>query len=79
VLIASAQRLLAAGGMMLVLTGSMLCDGFGATRRRYVGAGATASAAPTLRKARRVLPFAVPMALSTWLVLGWMLLKTYGG
>jgi prepilin peptidase CpaA len=69
---------LAAGGMVLVLTGSMLCDGYSTTRRRYVNAGAAAaSAAP--RKVRRVLPFAVPMAISTWLVLGWMLLKTYGG
>jgi prepilin peptidase CpaA len=68
---------IAAAGMILVLTGSMLCDGFSATRQRYVHASAaTASAAP--RKVRRVLPFAVPMAISTWLVLGWMLLKTYG-
>ena len=64
---------------MLVLTGSMLCDGLGTTRNRYVSAGATATASQAPRKARRVLPFAVPMALSTWLVLGWMLLKTYGG
>lgn len=70
---------LAAAGMMLVLTGSMLCDGLGTTRSRYVSAGATTTASPTPRKVRRVLPFAVPMALSTWLVLGWMLLKTYGG
>lgn len=70
---------LAAAGMILVLAGSMLCDGLGVTRRRYVSAGVTATASAAPRKVRRVLPFAVPMALGTWLVLGWMLLKTYGG
>src|SRR5262249_28986749 len=38
--------ILAAGGMILVLTGSTLSDGFSATKRRYVtaGIGTTASA-----------------------------------
>src|SRR5947209_8144160 len=35
----------AAGGMMLVLTGSTLSDGFGATKRRYVTAGIDTAAA----------------------------------
>jgi prepilin peptidase CpaA len=65
----------AAAGMMAVLTGSTLSDGFMATKRRYVTAGVSATAAAKPRKVRRVLPFAVPMALSTWLVLGWMLAK----
>jgi prepilin peptidase CpaA len=68
---------LAAFGMVSVLAFSMFCDGYSQTRKRYVtvavnGAGAS-PAAP--RKARRVLPFAVPMAVSTWIVLGWMLMR----
>jgi prepilin peptidase CpaA len=70
---------LAAGGMMLVLAGSMLTDGFSTTRKRYVSAGGAVTAPAAPSKVRRVLPFAVPMALATWLVLGWMLLKTFGG
>lgn len=70
---------LAAGGMMLVLTGSLLGDGFSATRKHYINAGSALTASTAPRKVRRVLPFAVPMALATWLVLGWMLLRTYGG
>jgi len=69
---------LAAGGMMLVLTASLLGDGFSATRKHYINAGVGPAASAAPRKVRRVLPFAVPMALATWLVLGWMLLKTYG-
>ena len=71
---------LAAGGMMIVLTSSMLTEGFSRTRRRYVGAGAVATAAPVAprKNVRRVLPFAVPMAISTWLILGWTLLKAVG-
>ena len=63
----------AALGMIGVLTAGTFCDGFSATRRRYVSAGGATAAAP--RKARRVLPFAVPMAISTWLFLGWMLVN----
>jgi prepilin peptidase CpaA len=70
---------LAAAGMILVLTGGMLCEGFSTTRRRYVSASGPSAGSAAPRKARRVLPFAVPMAISTWLVLGWMLLKSYGG
>ena len=71
---------LAAGGMMIVLSSNMLTEGFSRTRRRYVtaGGGATASPATPRKSVRRVLPFAVPMAISTWLLLGWMLLKAVG-
>jgi prepilin peptidase CpaA len=70
---------LAAGGMMLVLTGSLVADGFSATRKRYVAAGGAGGATTAPRKLRRVLPFAVPMALATWLALGWMLIRASGG
>lgn len=69
---------LAAFGMVGVLTLSMCSEGFSVTRKRYVAAaatGASASAAAAPRKIRRVLPFAVPMAVSTWLLLGWLLLR----
>lgn len=66
---------LAALGMMAVLTLSVLVEGFGLTRRRYLATatagGATTPAAGPRR--RRVLPFAVPMALGTWLYLAWTL------
>ena len=71
---------LAAGGMIAVLTASTLLEGFSLTRRRYVSAtvGAESSAGAPRKPARRVLPFALPMAISTWLMLGWMLLKAAG-
>jgi len=71
---------LAAGGMIAVLTASMLLDGFSLTRRRYVSAtaGPESTAGAPRKPARRVLPFALPMAISTWLMLGWMLLKAAG-
>jgi prepilin peptidase CpaA len=69
---------LAAFGMILVLATSAVTEGFSATRKRYAAAGAAPAASSPARKARRVLPFAVPMALATWLVLGWMLLKAAG-
>jgi hypothetical protein len=61
--------------MIAVLTASMLSQGFSSTRKRYVAAAAGGGTSATPQKIRRVLPFAVPMAVSTWLVLGWMLLK----
>jgi prepilin peptidase CpaA len=67
--------ILAAFGMIAVLTASTMAHGFSSTRRRYVAAAAGGGQAAAPTKARRVLPFAVPMALSTWLVLAWMLLK----
>jgi prepilin peptidase CpaA len=60
----------AAIGMM---TSTMLWSGYSATRNRYVGASAAASG-PSSRRARRILPFAVPMAIGAWLLLAWLLL-----
>src|SRR5262245_29451545 len=70
---------LAAFGMVGVLALGMFSEGFSQTRKRYVVAatGGTAATAKG-RKMRRVLPFAVPMAISTWLVLSWMLMRASG-
>ncbi len=74
--------MLAACGMIVVLFCGAVTNGFSATRKRYVNATAGASGSPPATiapaKVRRVLPFAVPMAAGTWLVLGWMLLKSHG-
>ena len=72
--------MLAACGMMAVLFCSAVTNGFSTTRKRYASAsaGMAGSGSSLPVKARRVLPFAVPMAASTWLVLGWMLLKSHG-
>jgi prepilin peptidase CpaA len=71
---------LAAFGMVGVLTISTFSEGFSRTRSRYVAAagGGTAHAGNRPGKLRRVLPFAIPMALSTWLVLAWMLMRAHG-
>ncbi|MEX2176481.1 MAG: A24 family peptidase [Pirellulaceae bacterium] len=73
---------LAALGTVLILTGSAVTHQFSPPRRRYVGSGAAGGASLSDRaaagKARRVLPFAVPVALATWLVLGWLMLKSQG-
>lgn len=79
---------IAAFAAIAIMTGSAVTEGFGRTRHRYVGsasgsaaggsaAGGSSDTAPA-RKPRRVLPFAVPVAVATWLVLGWMLVKSQG-
>jgi prepilin peptidase CpaA len=65
--------ILAAFGMVAVMTMSTFAHGFSSTRKRYVAAAANASTQAEAMKARRVLPFALPMALATWLLLAWML------
>lgn len=67
--------ILAACGAMLVLTGSTVHAGVSTTKRRYLAAGAAGDRESPQRKVRRVLPFAVPMALATWLVLGMLLMR----
>lgn len=57
-----------------------LQNGIMSTRRRYLltGHGGQVAMPPeTIEQAkkRRVLPFAVPVAISTWLLLAWMLLS----
>jgi prepilin peptidase CpaA len=80
ILIAFAMgSVLAAFGMIGVLTFSMISEGFGSARRRYVApTSRDGSAASGQGKRHRVLPFAVPIAISTWLVLAWMLAQTGG-
>jgi prepilin peptidase CpaA len=71
--------MLAAFGAITILAASAVTDGFSITKRRYASAGGgSASDGGTPRKVRRVLPFAVPVAISTWLVLAWMVLKSQG-
>jgi len=51
--------------------------GIGATKRQYNLAGAgVADGRP--RKLKRHLPFVVPIAISTWLVLGYFVMKSMG-
>jgi Flp pilus assembly protein, protease CpaA len=81
--------MLAACGAIAIMANSAITEGFSVTRRRYIqsanGGGATTSGSPPqsdtggLRKPRRVLPFAVPVAMGTWLVLAWLLLRSQGG
>lgn len=72
--------LLASVGAISVLAFSTVESGVSATQRRYLaaraGGGSDAGPAPPARQARRVLPFAVPVAISTWLVLVWMIARS---
>ena len=73
--------MLAACGAMAIMTGSALTEGFSITRRRYIQSannGSSAASGSPPRKTRRVLPFAVPVAMGTWLVLAWLLLRSQG-
>jgi prepilin peptidase CpaA len=69
--------ILAAVGATLVIATSTMSSGIVATQDRYIRAGNGAALAGhnPPRKLRRVLPFAVPVAISTWLVLGWLILR----
>jgi prepilin peptidase CpaA len=73
--------MLAACGAMAVITSSAITEGFSVTRRRYVQSatsGGSVAEGAKPRKTRRVLPFAVPVAISTWLVLAWLVLRSQG-
>jgi prepilin peptidase CpaA len=70
--------ILASIGAIGVLVYSTVDCGISATQRRYLAARAGSSSdirQETPRKIRRVLPFAVPVAIATWLVLAWMLFR----
>jgi len=66
-----------------ILLGGMLGRGFGFVRRRYLAGRSTErpskndpdglEARRRRRQRRRLMPFAVPVALGTWLVLGFEL------
>lgn len=75
----SGSAFLAAAGAALVMFSNTLSHGISSTRRRYLAvgqAGGIPEAGLSLENAkkRRVLPFAVPVAISTWIVLAWSLL-----
>jgi prepilin peptidase CpaA len=72
--------ILAAMGAMLVLTSNTVHEGVSSTKNRYLSTGnlnfgSAVTAASRQRKTRRVLPFAVPMALATWLVVAWLMVR----
>lgn len=64
---------------LAVITGSALTQGVTSTKRKYLVAGNHGGTSETSgggrRPRRRTLPFAVPVALATWLVVGWLLWK----
>lgn len=72
----------AACGALGVICYHTLQKGIGYTRRRYLvvehagGVSLDHSSSLAAAKKRRVLPFAVPVAVSTWLLLAWMLLQS---
>jgi prepilin peptidase CpaA len=65
-----------------VIVNNTLHNGIIASKRKYLavghrGTGAIdAQTALNQAKKRRVLPFAIPVAISTWLLLAWMLLSS---
>jgi prepilin peptidase CpaA len=77
-----AAAVLAAFAAVAIMAASAAADGFSLTRQRYAQTASTGNSTvgtpPQPRKGRRVLPFAVPVAVSTWLVLAWMLLQRQG-
>jgi prepilin peptidase CpaA len=75
------SALIAAATAMVVMAINTLQHGIMSTRRRYLAVGQSGNVSlheePLHNaKKRRVLPFAVPVAMSTWLVLAWMLLNS---
>ncbi len=66
---------------MSLMFGSVVTSGISSTQRKYLTAGAgggTMTADGKAKKAKRVLPFAIPVAIGTWLTLAWMLLRSQG-
>jgi prepilin peptidase CpaA len=70
---------LASLGAISVIICSTVDSGISVTQRRYLaaraGSGGETSRDEAPRKVRRVLPFAIPVAIATWLVLAWMLVR----
>lgn len=75
------SAILAAVGATIIIATSTMGTGIMATQDRYIraGDGAAVASGHAPRKVRRVLPFAVPVAISTWLMLGWLLVKSISG
>jgi prepilin peptidase CpaA len=73
------SALIAGATAVVVMAINTMQFGISSTRRRYLAVGQAANVslpqdALQNAKKRRVLPFAVPVAMSTWLLLAWMLL-----
>jgi prepilin peptidase CpaA len=81
ILIAFAGATVVASFMAMgVLAYYVLSQGMSSTKQRYLAtAGGNVSTSngheTTTRKQKRVLPFAVPIAISTWLLLAWLMVK----
>ena len=61
-----------------IMTYTALSLGISSTKERYLataGAGHASSSNQPRPTHKRVLPFAVPIAISTWCVLGWLLMN----
>src|SRR5687768_2171451 len=59
---------------LAVLAWSGMTTGVRATKNKYLHVAASDDDGPRDRPKARVLPFAVPVALGTWLVLAWIVL-----
>ncbi len=66
---------LAAAMAIAIMIGGTFTEGVSVTQRRFLNRGGSVTATGTPRKLRRVLPFAVPMAIATWCVLAWMITR----
>jgi prepilin peptidase CpaA len=60
---------------IILMVVSTFTAGISSTERRFLNRGGAATAGVAPRKYKRVLPFAVPVAVGTWLVLAWMLMS----
>jgi prepilin peptidase CpaA len=65
---------LATAWILVALTYSALTKGIGKTGRRFRGA-LRPSSPKRLKRSPRGVPFAVPMALGTWLLLAWLVTR----
>ena len=66
---------------MSLMFGSVITNGIGRTRSKYLAVAANGGTVHTdgkAKKVKRVLPFAIPVAVGTYVVLAWMLLKSQG-
>ncbi|WP_254511049.1 prepilin peptidase [Anatilimnocola floriformis] len=64
---------------MSLMFGSVVTSGISSTQRKFLTAGAnggTVNADAKAKKTKRVLPFAIPVAIGTYLTLAWMLLRS---